>query len=104
MNSFRWQAISERAGRYPYDKHAMKLRPEDWALMRELCIADAGLSVSAFELKANRLFLDQLKKPRGWVTICGLLCAGNTALLYHFKDTPACDGCLECKARSTESL
>lgn len=96
MNSYRWKAIEERAGAYPYAKHAQKLKPEDWALIRSICEADASMSIADFEMKANRLFLDNPKKPKGWTTICALLSAANTCLRAHFKESPECQICAEC--------
>jgi len=72
----RLEAMRAAMTRYPHKKHADKLKADELRLIEEFIARNDSLDRSAFEMAANRWFLDK-EKPRNWLTMLQLVVVAN---------------------------
>ena len=75
----RLELVREKMTQYPYAKHAQKMTAREREIVTTFIAENDALYRGAFELKVNRMFLNQPEKPKRWVTICELLTVANSA-------------------------
>lgn len=66
----RWAALAS----HPWHaKRLAKLRPPERAFAESFIAAHGGASADDWQLRVNRLFLDDPQKPKNWTLIIDLL-------------------------------
>lgn len=76
----RLEALQIKCKQYPYQKSAKKMTEAEFDQIIEFIEDNDYLGHLEFEYAVNRMFLNQLTKPKNWVIMTELLTVCNTAV------------------------